>query len=53
MYLSLMEQGWKLHEIDEMDIGFFHELMEFRKENKKQTKKEEPIKRVTIDQVNW
>jgi hypothetical protein len=38
MYLSLMEQGYKLNEIDEMDIIYYLRLV--RKKANKQTEKQ-------------
>lgn len=34
IYKDLMKQGYKLHEIDEMDIGFYFELFSEPKEEK-------------------
>lgn len=42
-YKNLLKSGYKLHEIDEMDIKFWFELMMY----------EEEIKEVTADEIPW
>lgn len=44
IYLSLMEQGWTLRDIDEMDIMYYFELLAH-----KAKKEQQPT--VYIDQV--
>lgn len=47
MYLNLIENGWKLNDIDTMDIGFFFDLME-----KDDTKHKEDERMSAIDFFN-
>lgn len=39
MYLNLIENGWKLNDIDNMDINFFFDLMDDDKGSKKEDKR--------------
>ena len=32
LYLNLLKDGWKLNEIDEMDIGWYFELINYTDE---------------------
>lgn len=41
MYRNLMKEGWSLHEIDEMDILFYFELIAEEKET------------VYADEIQW
>lgn len=43
MYRSLLKNGYKLHEIDAMDIHFWYELLN----------EEEFIEEVTADDISW
>lgn len=43
MYRSLLKAGYKLHEIDAMDIYFWYEL----------ATEEEIIEEVTADEIDW
>lgn len=43
MYRDLLKAGYKLHEIDQMDIHFWYELMSDYEE----------IEEVTADDINW
>jgi hypothetical protein len=45
LYLNLIQQGWKLHEIDQMDMVFYMRL--YAHVAKKQQKEE----KVYIDQI--
>lgn len=47
-YLELLKQGWTLNQIDEMDIGFFFELMRHKG---KETEKTNGSKKVYIDEL--
>ena len=43
--MSLIEKGWTMQQIEEMDICYFFELMAYKRENKAAEKK------VYIDQI--
>lgn len=46
MYLNLLNQGWKLHDIDQMDIQYFMELRAH------EIKKQQPSNEIVyIDQL--
>lgn len=42
MYRNLMKEGWTLHEIDEMDILFYFELLQ-----------EDAPPQVYADEIQW
>lgn len=48
-YKVLLKQGWKLHEIDEMDIHFYLELEQ--EELKLQEPSKAPVKMGYIDDI--
>lgn len=50
LYLALLEEGWKIHEIDQMDLLHFLDLTIRRA---KQTKKQDAVPMTTIDKVAW
>lgn len=43
IYIALMKQGYKLTEIDEMDIGYYFDLVSYEQSN--------DSKRVYIDEI--
>lgn len=45
IYLDLLEQGWTLKDIDDMDIFFYFDILVYK------ANKGERDKRVTIDQI--
>ena len=43
IYVALIQQGYKLNEIDEMDIGYYFDIMQYVSNNN--------YKRVYIDEI--
>ena len=44
MYLSLFEQGWKMKEVDEIDLFYYIDLLIYQIEKEQEKAKRELIK---------
>lgn len=45
MYLSLLSQGWRMSDIDDLDLFIYVDLL--------RRKKDKPEETTTIDQIEW